>query len=95
MRLHAITLSKETSRHAYIDILGHMNMGANLLSRQTVTHGEWKLHPEVIKQIWEKFYEADVDLFASQETVQCPLYFSLTPPASLGLDVMTHTWPRY
>ncbi len=71
-----------------------MNVGADLLSRQAVTHGEWKLHPEVVSQIWERFYEAEVDLFASQETAQCPLYFSLTPPAPLGLDAMAHTWPR-
>ncbi len=73
-----------------IYIPGHMNVGADLLSRQTMTHGEWKLHPEVPG----RFYEAEVDLFASQETAQCPLYFSLTPPAPLGLDAMAHTWPR-
>ncbi len=28
-----------------IYIPGHMNVGADLLSRQAVTHGEWKLHP--------------------------------------------------
>ncbi len=77
-----------------IYIPGHMNVGADLLSRQAVTHGEWKLHPEVVSQIWERFYEAEVDLFASQETAQCPLYFSLTPPAPLGLDAMANTWPR-
>ncbi len=76
-------------------IPGHMNVGADLLSRQAVTHGEWKLHPEVVSQIWERFYEAEVDLFASQETAQCPLYFSLTPPAPLGLDAIAHTWPRW
>ncbi|KAL0202971.1 hypothetical protein M9458_000989 [Cirrhinus mrigala] len=76
-----------------IYIPGHMNMGADFLSRQAVTHGEWKLHPEVVSHIWERFYEAEVDLFASQETAQCPLYFSLTPPAPLGLDTMAHMWP--
>ncbi len=50
--------------------------------------------PEVVSQIWERFYETEVDLFASQETAQCPLYFSLTPPAPLGLDAMAHRWPR-
>ncbi len=78
-----------------IYIPGHMNVGADLLSRQAVTHGEWKLHPEVVSQIWERFYEAEVDLFASQETAQCPLYFSLTPPAPLGLDAIANTWPRW
>ncbi|KAL0197625.1 hypothetical protein M9458_006165, partial [Cirrhinus mrigala] len=32
-----------------IYIPGHMNMGADFLSGQAVTHGEWKLHPEVLK----------------------------------------------
>ncbi len=40
------------------------------------------------------FYKAEVELFALQETLQCPLYFSLTHPAPLGLDTMAHTWPR-
>lgn len=52
-----------------------------VLSRQTLPNGEWELHPEVVKQIWERFYKAEVDLFASQGTVQCPLYFSLSHPA--------------
>ncbi len=35
-----------------------------------------------------------VDLFVSRETSRCPLWFSLTHPAPLGLDAMTQTWPR-
>ncbi len=34
------------------------------------------------------------DLFASRETSQCPLWFSLTHPAPLGLDAMVQTWQR-
>ncbi len=30
----------------------------------------------------------------SRETSHCPLWFSLTHPAPLGLDAMTQTWPR-
>ncbi len=30
-----------------IYIPGHMNVGADWLSRQAVKHGEWKLHPEI------------------------------------------------
>ncbi len=73
---------------------GHMNVGANLLSRQAVTHRKWKLHPEVVSQIWERFYETVVDLFAWQETAQCPPYFFLISSAPLGLHAMVHTWPR-
>lgn len=56
-----------------IYIPGSMNVGTDLLSRWEVTHRDWKLQPDVVSQIWERFYEADVDLFASQETVQYPL----------------------
>ncbi|KAL0188106.1 hypothetical protein M9458_015205, partial [Cirrhinus mrigala] len=34
---------------------------------------------------------AQVDLFATQKTSQCPLWFSLTHPAPLGLDAMVQT----
>ncbi|KAI2662445.1 putative RNA methyltransferase Bd2056 [Labeo rohita] len=56
--------------------------------------GEWMLHPEVVKQIWRVFIQAQVDKPATQETPQCPLWFSLTHPAPLGLDAMVQTWPR-
>lgn len=60
-----------------------MNVGADLVSRQEVIHGDWKLHPDVVNQIWERFYEAEVDLFASKETMS-PLLLtdSSSPPGS-------------
>ncbi|KAL0198713.1 hypothetical protein M9458_007253, partial [Cirrhinus mrigala] len=60
----------------------HLNVGADILSRQGPRPGEWMLHPEV------------VDLFATQENAQCPHWFSLTHPAPLELDAMVQTWPR-
>ncbi|KAI2644940.1 Transposon Ty3-G Gag-Pol polyprotein [Labeo rohita] len=75
-------------------IPGHLNMGADILSRQGPRPGEWMLHPEVVKQIWRVFGQAQVDLFATQENAQCPLWFSLIHPAPLGLDAMVQTWPR-
>ncbi|KAL0148975.1 hypothetical protein M9458_055779, partial [Cirrhinus mrigala] len=56
--------------------------------------GEWMLHPEVVKQIWRVFCQTQVDLFATRETSQCPLWYSLSHPAPLGLDAMVQTWPR-
>ncbi len=44
-------------------------------------------------QIWERFGVAQVDLFASQESTQYPLWFSLSHPTSLGIDVLAHPWP--
>ncbi len=75
-------------------IPGHLNVGADTLSRQGLLPGEWMLHTEVVKQIWRVFGQAQVDLFATQETVQCPLWYSLLHPAPLGLDAMVQTWPR-
>ncbi len=68
--------------------------GADILLRQGPRPGEWMLHPEVVKQIWRVFGQAQVDLFSTQETAQCPLWYSLIHPAPLGLDAMVQTWPR-
>ncbi|KAI2642984.1 enzymatic polyprotein [Labeo rohita] len=35
-----------------VHVPGHLNMGADILSRQGPRPGEWMLHPEVVKQIW-------------------------------------------
>ncbi|KAI2668522.1 Transposon Tf2-11 polyprotein [Labeo rohita] len=72
---------------------GHLNLGADILSRQGPRPGEWMLHPEVVKQIWRVFGPAQVDLFATRENTQCPLWYSLVHPAPLGLDAMVQTWP--
>ncbi len=64
-----------------VHIPGYLNMGADILSRQ-------------VKQIWRVFGQAQVDLFATRQTSHCPLWFSLTHPAPLGLDAMVQTWPR-
>ncbi len=63
-------------------IPGHLNVGADTLSRQGPLPGEWMLHTEVVKPIWG---QAQVDLFATQETEQCPLWYSLLHPAPLGV----------
>ncbi len=75
-------------------IPGALNIEADILSRQGLRPGEWRLHPEVVELIWKEFGQAQVDLFASRETSHCPLWFSLTHPAPLGLDAMTQMWPR-
>ncbi len=75
-------------------IPGYLNVGPDVLSRQGPRPGEWMLHPEVVKQIWRMSYQVEVDLFATRVNAQCPLWFSLAPPAPLGLDAMVQTWPR-
>ncbi len=73
---------------------GVHNIRADILSRQGLRPGEWRLHPEVVELIWREFGQAQVHLFASRETSHCPLCFSLTHPAPLGLDAMVQTCPR-
>ncbi|KAI2652574.1 Peptide methionine sulfoxide reductase MsrA [Labeo rohita] len=39
---------------------GHLNMGADILSRQGQRPREWMLHPEMVKQIWRVFGQAQL-----------------------------------
>lgn len=48
--------------------------GADLLSPGNPLYGEWPLHPQVVEQIWQKYGRPGIDLFASQENTQCPLF---------------------
>ncbi len=57
------------------------NIRADILSRQGLRPGEWRLPPEVVELIWK-----------SQVMSHCPLWFSLTHPAPLWLDTMVQTW---
>ncbi len=59
-------------RAAYIP--GTHNIGADILSRQGLRPGEWRLHPEVVELIWREFGQAQVDLFASREMSDSPLH---------------------
>ena len=77
-----------------VHVPGRLNVGADLLSRQTLEQGEWRLHPQTVSLLWRIFGEARVDLFASSTTTHCPLWFSLCPPSPLGLDALAHDWPR-
>jgi hypothetical protein len=76
-----------------VHVPGVLNLAADFLSRQKLRSGEWMLNRQTMALIWEVFGEAEVDLFASQESSQCPLWFSLSPPAPLGIDAFAHPWP--
>ncbi len=52
------------------------------------------LNRQTVSQIWDLFGKAEVDLFASQESYQCPLWFSLSFPTTLGIDAFAHPWPN-
>ncbi len=70
-----------------VHIPGHLNMVVDILSRQGPSPGEW-----MVKQRWwsrlGEFGQAQVDMFVTQETLHCPLWFSLTHPAPRGLEVL-------
>ncbi len=55
-----------------------LNLAANFLSRPKLRPGEWLLNRQTVAQIWDLFGEAEVYLFASQESSQSPLWFSLS-----------------
>ncbi|KAL6467752.1 hypothetical protein MHYP_G00234290 [Metynnis hypsauchen] len=74
---------------------GILNRGADLLSRGNPLYGDWRLHPQVVAQLWQRYGQAAVDLFASRENAHCPLYFSLLDGnAPLGVDALAHPWPN-
>lgn len=76
-------------------IPGVRNTAADFLSRRRPHPGEWMLHPEVMRQIWSRYGKASVDLFASQASTQCPLWFSLAEPTSpMGQDALACEWPH-
>ncbi len=77
-----------------VHVPGILNLVADFLSRQKLRPGEWMLNRQTVTQIWNLFGEAEVDLFASQESSQCPLWFSLSFPTTLGIDAFAHPWPN-
>ena len=62
------------------DIPGCLNVMADLLSRSNqVQSTEWSLHPQVFKQICQKWFTPHVDLFATHLNHKLPLYVSPVP----------------
>ena len=58
-------------------IPGCLNVVADLLSRSNqVQSTEWSLHPQVFKQICQKWFTPHVDLFATHLNHKLPLYVS-------------------
>ncbi len=57
-------------------IPGHLNVGADTLSRQGPLPGEWMLHTEVVKQIWRVLARPRWTSSLLRKA-QCPLWYSL------------------
>ena len=61
-------------------IPGCLNVMADLLSRSNqVQSTEWSLHPQVFKQICQKWFTPHLDLFATHLNHKLPLYVSPVP----------------
>ncbi len=73
-------------------IPGLLNRGADMLSRRRIPQGEWRLHPESVRMIWNLYGEAEVDLFATSENAHCPSFFSLSHSPLEG-DALIARWP--
>ena len=67
-------VSEDTAALAYINRQGGVRS-------QSLHHWANRLllclHPQVIEQIWMRFFRAQVDLFANRQNTCCPLWFSL------------------
>ncbi len=61
-----------------VHVPGCLNGGADMLSRGGPRAREWRLHPQIVAQIWDRFGRTEVDLYASAENTHCPLFFSIT-----------------
>ncbi len=66
---------------------GKMNHGAEMLSTNNVSSGEWTLHPLSVQRIWEVCGRARVDLFAFEDKSHCPIFFTKST------DALAHEWP--
>ena len=75
-------------------ILGCLNLMADLLSRSNhVQSTEWSLHPQVFKQICEKWFTLHVDLFATHLNHKVPLYVSPVPDQNArDKDALNINW---
>ena len=88
-QLNSGSLHQQT-RH----VLGCLNVMADLLSRSNqVQSTEWSLHPQVFKQICQKWFTPHVDLFATHLNHKLPLYVSLIPdPRAWDIDARNINW---
>ena len=75
-------------------IQGCLNVMAYLLSRSNqVQSTEWSLHPQVFKQICEKWFTPHVDLFTTHLNHKLPLYVSPVPdPNAWDIDALNLNW---
>ena len=74
-------------------IPGCLNVMADLLSGSNqVQSTEWSLHPQVFKQICQRWFTPHVDLFTTHPNHKLPLYVSPIPdPKAWDIDALNIT----
>lgn len=78
-----------------VHLPGVMNWAADLLSSGRPHSSECRIHLEVMNLIWERFCHLKVDLFVTQESTHCPLWFSLLESRHpLGIDAPARELPK-
>ncbi|KAK9399508.1 hypothetical protein NXF25_012527 [Crotalus adamanteus] len=76
-------------------ISGEENRQADSLSRETIDHSEWRLEPNLFREISERFGQPQVALFASPANAQLPRYFTRFPSRGAeGTDTLRSRWPK-
>ena len=74
-------------------IPGCLNVMADLSRSNQVQSTEWSLHPQVFKQICQKWFTPHVDLFATHLNHKLPLYVSPVPdPKAWDIDALNINW---
>ena len=76
-----------------IHLQGTRNVVADALSRGKAVPTEWMLHPAVVQALFLHWGTPYMDLFASEENHQLPLFFSRGPtPSSSGTNALAQDW---
>ena len=74
-------------------IPGCLNVMADTSRSDQVQSTEWSLHPQVFKQICQKWFTPHVDLFATHLNHKLPLYASPVPdPKAWDIDALNINW---
>ena len=75
-------------------IPGCLNVMADLLSRSNqVQSTEWSLHPQMFKQIFQRWFTPHVDLFTTYLNHKLPLYVSPIPDwKAWHIDALNINW---
>ncbi len=76
---------------------GEENCTADRLSRKLSEGMEWQLQPSIFQAVCNHFQVfPQVDLFASEDNAQLPIFFSFQPQEqALGTDAFLYDWGKY